>query len=47
MFRENVIFLRFLDQFYNIDSNAYCALVMLCGENVIFVVILQGFYDLD
>ena len=37
----------FLPGFYNFDSNAACAPVVLCGENVIFVVILRGFYDLD
>ena len=47
MFGENVLFVRFLPGFYNFDSNAACAPVVLCGENVIFVVILRGFYDLD
>ena len=47
MFGENVLFVCFLHGFYSFDSNAACALVVLCGENVIFVVILPGFYDLD
>ena len=37
----------FLHGFYNFDSNASCAPVVLGGEIVIFVVILRGFYDLD
>ena len=47
VFGENVLFVRFLHWFYNFDSNAACAHVVLCSDNVISVVILRGFYDLD
>ena len=47
VFGENVLFVCFLHWSYNLDSNAACAPVVLCGENVIFVVILWGFHDLD
>ena len=47
VFGENVLFVCFLDWFCNFDSNAACAHVVLCRENVIFVVILRGFYDSD
>ena len=33
----------FLPGFYNFDSNAACAPVVLCGENVVFALIFHEF----